>query len=89
VENEEEAMPDDSSLTPQVRSEDALDYIDVLFDGPPSHEGGRFVEVENPKGESIDAGEWSQRRTVCGSSGSGLPISHAGSVAATKRLRTS
>ena len=35
-------------------------YFDVLFDGPPSHESGRFVEVENPRGESIRVGEWIQ-----------------------------
>ena len=34
--------------------------IRILFDGPPSHESGRFVEVENEKGESIKLGEWVQ-----------------------------
>lgn len=38
-----------------------LAYIDVLFDGPPSHESGRFVEVEAPDGSSINAGEWIDR----------------------------
>lgn len=33
-------------------------YIDIVFDGPPSHESGRFVEVENELGHSISAGEW-------------------------------
>lgn len=33
-------------------------YIDIVFDGPPSHEAGRFVEVENEQGQSINAGEW-------------------------------
>lgn len=36
-------------------------YIDVVFDGPPGHEAGRFVEVENEKGCSVSAGEWRQR----------------------------
>jgi hypothetical protein len=35
--------------------------INIIFDGPPSHESGRFVEVENDAGESIKAGEWSER----------------------------
>jgi NTP pyrophosphatase (non-canonical NTP hydrolase) len=35
-------------------------YIDIVFDGPPSHESGRFVEVENEHGASINAGEWIQ-----------------------------
>lgn len=37
------------------------DYIDIVFDGPPSHESGRFVEVENAAGASINVGEWLQR----------------------------
>lgn len=39
----------------------ADDYIDILFDGPPSHESGRFVEVENSEQESIDFGKWIDR----------------------------
>jgi hypothetical protein len=35
--------------------------IDIVFDGPPSHESGRFVEVESPAGKSIRFGEWVQR----------------------------
>ena len=37
------------------------DYIDFVCDGPPSHESGRFVEVEDPSGASIKAGEWIDR----------------------------
>lgn len=37
------------------------DYIDILFDGPPSHESGRFVEVEDSAGRSIRCGEWIHR----------------------------
>jgi len=36
-------------------------HVDVVFDGPPSNESGRFVEVENDKGESIKFGEWIKR----------------------------
>jgi hypothetical protein len=36
-------------------------YIDIVFDGPPSHESGRFVEVENAVGASIKFGEWVKR----------------------------
>ncbi len=36
-------------------------FIDVVFDGPPSHEPGRFVEVENEAGASVKAGEWIDR----------------------------
>jgi len=32
--------------------------INVIFDGPPGPEGGRFVEIENDRGESIRVGEW-------------------------------
>jgi hypothetical protein len=34
--------------------------IDIVFDGPPDHEAGRFVEVERD-GESISFGEWVKR----------------------------
>lgn len=37
------------------------EFIDIVFDGPPSHESGRFVEVENPQGASISVGEWIDR----------------------------
>lgn len=32
-------------------------HIDIVFDGPPS-DGGRFVEVEDANGRSIQLGEW-------------------------------
>lgn len=35
--------------------------IDVVFDGPPSHESGRFVEVEDESGKSVNCGEWVER----------------------------
>ncbi|TXH34539.1 MAG: hypothetical protein E6Q98_18665 [Rhodospirillaceae bacterium] len=34
------------------------DYIAIVFEGAPNHEGARFVEVENSRGESIRLGEW-------------------------------
>ena len=37
------------------------ELIDIVFDGPPSHESGRFVEVENQDGHSISVGEWIER----------------------------
>jgi hypothetical protein len=37
------------------------DAINILFDGPPSPEGGRLVEVETDDGKSIKAGEWIER----------------------------
>lgn len=38
-----------------------MSEIRIVFDGPPSHESGRFVEVENTEGESISVGEWHKR----------------------------
>ena len=38
-----------------------VEDVDIVFDGPPSHESGRFVEVENSEGKSINFGEWVQR----------------------------
>ena len=35
--------------------------INVIFDGPPSHESGRFVEVELDNGRSVNVGEWIER----------------------------
>jgi hypothetical protein len=35
--------------------------LNVIFDGPPSHESGRFVEVETDDGRSINAGQWIER----------------------------
>lgn len=36
-------------------------HIDIVFDGPPGPEAGRFVEVENAEGWSINFGEWVKR----------------------------
>lgn len=35
--------------------------INIIIDGPPSHESGRFVEVETDEGESVKVGEWIAR----------------------------
>lgn len=35
--------------------------IDIVFDGPPWPEAGRFVEVEDQDGKSISIGEWVER----------------------------
>lgn len=32
--------------------------INIVFDGPPSHKSGRFIEVENLDGASISVGTW-------------------------------
>lgn len=37
------------------------EYIDIIFDGPPSHQSGRFVEVEDESGASVKVGEWIER----------------------------
>ncbi|QNJ58378.1 hypothetical protein J1763_gp57 [Gordonia phage YorkOnyx] len=37
---------------------DASTYVDVMFDGPPGPESGRFIEVENQHRASIRFGEW-------------------------------
>lgn len=34
---------------------------DILFDGPPGPEAGRFVEVEDMQRRSIRVGEWIDR----------------------------
>jgi hypothetical protein len=35
--------------------------LHIVFDGPPGHESGRFVECETPDGKSVNAGEWHER----------------------------
>lgn len=35
--------------------------INIIFDGPPGHVTGRFVEVERDDGSSINIGEWIDR----------------------------
>ena len=36
-------------------------YVDIVFDGPPGPDGGRFIEVENASGKSIRFGVWVKR----------------------------
>lgn len=43
------------------KPETVTSEIRVIFDGPPSHESGRFVEVEDTEGRSINVGEWHER----------------------------
>ena len=38
-----------------------MSYVDVVFDGPPGPDPGRFVEVEDATGRSIRFGEWVER----------------------------
>jgi hypothetical protein len=35
--------------------------IDIVFDGPPGPNPGRFVEVEDGSGRSVDVGDWIER----------------------------
>lgn len=44
-----------------MRAAAPADFIDVVFDGPPRHESGRFIEVEDPSGKSVSVGEWISR----------------------------
>lgn len=52
------ADPPPSGASPQAETSG---YIDIVFDGPPSHESGRFIEVENAQGASIRVGKWVRR----------------------------
>ncbi len=38
-----------------------MKYVDIVFDGPPSYESGRFIEAENEHGASVSVGEWIHR----------------------------
>lgn len=35
--------------------------IDIVFDGPPAHKSGRFIEVEDANGHGMSVGEWIRR----------------------------
>ena len=36
-------------------------HVDIVFDGPPGPESGRFIEAEDANGNSIRFGEWIER----------------------------
>ena len=36
-------------------------YIDIMFDAPPGPEPGRFIEVEDAKGNGVRVGDWIER----------------------------
>ena len=36
-------------------------HVDIVFDGPPGPESGRFVEAEEANGKSIRFGQWIER----------------------------
>lgn len=36
--------------------------INIIFDGAPGQQSGRFVEVEDENGKSINAGKWVERK---------------------------
>ena len=38
-----------------------MSAINIIFDGPPAHESGRFVEVEDDNGHGLHVGEWIER----------------------------
>ena len=38
------------------------EHVDIVFDGPPSPEGNRFIEVEDASGRSIAFGERIERK---------------------------
>ena len=38
-----------------------MGHIDIVFDGPPGPESGRFIDVEDDQSKGIKLGEWLQR----------------------------
>lgn len=47
-------------------SAEASKAINFVCDGPPSHESGRFIEVEDDNGCGMKVGEWVKHRSVDG-----------------------
>jgi len=50
--------PSQDKLMP---TEEMIETLHFVFDGPPGPECGRFVECETPDGHSVNAGEWHER----------------------------
>ncbi len=48
-------------LWPDNKCACRLECVHIVFDGPPSHESGRFIEVETPDGKGLRFGEWVKR----------------------------
>lgn len=60
------AEPIDPEEVPAIEKEPeaekpAQGFIDIVFDGPPAHESGRFIEVEDENGCGTNVGEWVER----------------------------
>jgi hypothetical protein len=55
-----EPRPTFAATAPAPQPE-AVEFIDIVFDGPPEHASGRFVEVEDSNGRSIRFGSWVKR----------------------------
>lgn len=36
-------------------------YLDIVFDGPPEHDAGRLVEIEDSTGAGVSIGTWMER----------------------------
>ncbi len=56
-----DVLTSDERATLKLVGPQRTGYIDVVFDGPPGPESGRFVEVEDDQGKSVEVGEWVQR----------------------------
>ena len=42
-----------------------MKFIDIVFDGPPGPESGRFLEVNDETGKGIKIGEWVDHGDGC------------------------
>ncbi|MDN7490536.1 hypothetical protein QZM35_22760 [Burkholderia sp. AU45274] len=50
-----------TSAAPLEGTGNGAAFMDIVFDGPPSYQSGRFVEVEDEQGRSFNAGQWIDR----------------------------
>lgn len=52
---------DHERIVAALSAQTAPQGLRIVLDGPPGPEAGRFVEVENAAGRSVNAGEWRER----------------------------
>lgn len=70
----DQALADMEDIITEPGSRAGLRKVYVVFDGPPEHNAGRFVEVEDENGHSLRAGGWEKCKDGYWTLGPFLPV---------------